>query len=66
MNRSLGSKSGSRVSSRRPIKNANVVIFLCRTLKMSHDYSWRGVCASTTRESCGRWLGGLVRLIFHR
>ena len=33
------------------------------TLQMSHDYSWRGVCASTTRNSRGRWLWRLVRLL---
>jgi hypothetical protein len=28
----------------------------CRTLKMSHDRGWREACASTIRDSCGRWL----------
>jgi hypothetical protein len=28
----------------------------CPTLKMSHDYRWRDSCASTRRDSCGRWL----------
>ena len=29
---------------------------VCRTLQMSHDHSWRGLCVSTERDSYGRWL----------
>jgi len=34
------------------------------TSKMSRDHSWRGLCVSTERDSYGRWLWRLVRLLF--